>query len=226
VLSLHLVAASAPKVRSDRHGTGQCVGHPQKVGPVRLLRYWRLRHNTADTTTASPVIPSSDSTTGAIHEIDSRRMALQAYASHPIPQRIPRPVKAALYARVSTERQREEATIESQLFELKRQIAAAGHTLVKEYIDDGYSGAYLDRPALEEMRKALKSDTFDAVYFLCADRIARDASTRTSSSASSSSPRSASSSAARTTRRTPRTALPSRCSEPLPSSSAPRSPSA
>jgi hypothetical protein len=42
--------------------------------------------------------------------------------------------KAALYARVSTDRQREEATIESQLFELKRQIAAAGHALVKEYI--------------------------------------------------------------------------------------------
>ncbi len=84
-------------------------------------------------------------------------------------------VKAALYARVSTDRQREEATIESQLFELKRQIAAAGHALVKEYIDDGYSGAYLDRPALEELRVALKTDAFDAVYFLCADRIARDA---------------------------------------------------
>jgi DNA invertase Pin-like site-specific DNA recombinase len=68
-----------------------------------------------------------------------------------------------------------EATIESQLFELKRQIAAAGHELVKEYIDDGYSGAYLDRPALEEMREAVKTDAFDAVYFLCADRIARDA---------------------------------------------------
>lgn len=83
-------------------------------------------------------------------------------------------VRAALYARVSTEKQREEATIDSQLFELKRQIASAGHTLVKEYIDDGYSGAYLDRPALEELRAALKTDAFDAVYFLCADRIARD----------------------------------------------------
>jgi site-specific DNA recombinase len=92
---------------------------------------------------------------------------------------IPAPIqgvtKAALYARVSMDRQREEATIESQLFELKRQIAAAGHARVKEYIDDGYSGAYLDRPALEELRTALKTDTFDAMYFLCADRIARDA---------------------------------------------------
>src|SRR5215468_2771916 len=82
--------------------------------------------------------------------------------------------KAALYARVSTDAQQKEGTIESQLVELRRQIVAAGDTLIKEFIDDGYSGAYLDRPALEELRASLKTDTFDAVYFLCADRIARD----------------------------------------------------
>jgi DNA invertase Pin-like site-specific DNA recombinase len=50
--------------------------------------------------------------------------------------------KAALYARVSS------GTIESQVAELKRQIAVAGHVLVKEYIDDGVPGPLLDRPAL------------------------------------------------------------------------------
>ena len=84
--------------------------------------------------------------------------------------------KAALYARVSSERQKQEQTIESQVVELKRQIVAAGHVLVKEYIDDGYSGAEMDRPGLEQLRKELKGDTFDAIYFLCADRIAREAS--------------------------------------------------
>jgi site-specific DNA recombinase len=79
--------------------------------------------------------------------------------------------KAALYARVSTEGQ----TIESQVFELKRQIATAGHVLVKEYRDH-VSGTLLDRPALEEMRKDAKTDLFDAVYFLDADRISRDVS--------------------------------------------------
>jgi site-specific DNA recombinase len=82
--------------------------------------------------------------------------------------------KAVLYARVSTDKQREEATIESQLFELKRQIATAGHTLVKEYVDDGHSGAYLDRPGLDSLRADLKTDAFEVVYFLCADRIARE----------------------------------------------------
>jgi len=82
--------------------------------------------------------------------------------------------KAALYARVSTDAQKQEGTIESQVAELKRQIAAAGHVLVKEYLDDGFSGTYLDRPALDELRTDLKTDTFDVVYFLCPDRIARD----------------------------------------------------
>ncbi|ANV99354.1 hypothetical protein LMTR13_03335 [Bradyrhizobium icense] len=82
--------------------------------------------------------------------------------------------RAALYARVSTETQQKERTIESQLFELKKQIVAAGHMLVKEYTDDGYSGKYLDRPALDELRTALKADTFDVVYFHAVDRIARE----------------------------------------------------
>jgi site-specific DNA recombinase len=34
----------------------------------------------------------------------------------------------------------------------------------------------MDRPALEQLRTELKGDTFDAIYFLCADRIAREVS--------------------------------------------------
>jgi hypothetical protein len=48
--------------------------------------------------------------------------------------------RAVLYARVSTDAQHKDGTIESQVLELKRQIAAAGDVLVKEYVDDGYSG--------------------------------------------------------------------------------------
>src|ERR1700726_223157 len=87
----------------------------------------------------------------------------------------PRTQRAVLYARVSGDGQKQEQTIESQVAELRRQIAGAGQVLVKEYIDDGYSGAYLDRPALLELLAASKTDAFDAVYFLCADRIARAA---------------------------------------------------
>ena len=82
--------------------------------------------------------------------------------------------KAALYARVSTDAQQKEGTIESQLVELRKQVAAAGHELVEEYIDDGHTGTVLDRPALNRMRADLKTDRFDRIYFLAADRVARD----------------------------------------------------
>jgi hypothetical protein len=82
--------------------------------------------------------------------------------------------KAVLYARVSSDLQKKERTIESQIAVLKSQIKAAGDVLVKEYIDDGYSGARLDRPALDELRRDLKAPLFDSIYFLNTDRIARD----------------------------------------------------
>jgi site-specific DNA recombinase len=60
--------------------------------------------------------------------------------------------RAVLYARVSGNLQAKEGTIESQVLALKKQIAVATHELVREYIDDGYPGARLDRPALDQMR--------------------------------------------------------------------------
>jgi hypothetical protein len=46
--------------------------------------------------------------------------------------------------------------------ELKKQIGRAGHVLVKEYIDDGYSGTMLDRPTLEELRRDANAEVSDA----------------------------------------------------------------
>ena len=56
---------------------------------------------------------------------------------------------------------------------------AAGHKLVREYIDNGFSGPRFDRPALDQMRKDLKTNLFDAIYFLDADRIAREVTIQT-----------------------------------------------
>jgi site-specific DNA recombinase len=114
-----------------------------------------MRTRRLDDSGSHAVIPRSDSTLGA---------GLESMESM---------TKAALYARVSTDAQQKEGTIQSQVAELKRQIAAAGRVLVKEYIDDGYTGTLLDRPALEQLRQDVKTDQFDAIYFLCADRIAR-----------------------------------------------------
>lgn len=84
--------------------------------------------------------------------------------------------KVVYYARVSTSLQEEKGTIESQKTELINQIKKDGNILVKEYIDAGWSGARLDRPALDELRNDIKTDLFEAVYFLDSDRIARDVS--------------------------------------------------
>jgi len=70
--------------------------------------------------------------------------------------------KAVLYARVSSDVQKKERTIESQITELKSQIKEGGAVLVKEYVGDGYSGARLDWPALEKLRKVVRTHSSTA----------------------------------------------------------------
>ena len=82
-------------------------------------------------------------------------------------------MKVALYARVSTERQAERGTIGSQLAVLREHVSAEGHELAGEYIDDGHSGARLDRPGLDTLRDAAESGLFEAVWCLSPDRLAR-----------------------------------------------------
>jgi hypothetical protein len=121
---------------------------------------------------ANAVVPTSDSTDGLVCGIDSGHMATMRNGGHSeAPAGV---IRAALYARVSDDLSAKEGTIESQVLALKKQIAAANHTLVKEYIDNGFSGPRFDRPALDEMRKDLKTNVFDVIYFHQADRIARE----------------------------------------------------
>jgi len=83
--------------------------------------------------------------------------------------------RAALYARVSTERQEKEETIESQLAAITRHADRQGlrHTPALTYTDDGHSGTWLDRPALDELRDHAREGRFDVVVVLCPDRLAR-----------------------------------------------------
>jgi hypothetical protein len=45
------------------------------------------------------------------------------------------------------------SSCESQLFDLRRQIAAAGAVLVKEYVEDGHTGTQLDRPSFNHFER-------------------------------------------------------------------------
>ena len=84
-------------------------------------------------------------------------------------------MRAAVYARVSTERQGRDQTIDSQLDALRGWAGGHGYELKREhiYIDEGYSGSRLDRPALDRLRDAAREGEFDVVGVHSPDRLAR-----------------------------------------------------
>jgi site-specific DNA recombinase len=81
----------------------------------------------------------------------------------------------ALYARVSTEQQARDATIASQVAALREHIAADGRQLEPDraYLDEGYSGSSLLRPALERLRDAVAAGDIERLYVHTPDRLAR-----------------------------------------------------
>ena len=82
-------------------------------------------------------------------------------------------MRVGLYARVSTERQQVRGTVGSQLEALRAAARADGHEVIEEFVDDGYSGARLDRPALDRLRDAAEAGVLDGVLCLGVDRLAR-----------------------------------------------------
>ena len=83
--------------------------------------------------------------------------------------------QVALYARVSSDQQAEANTIDSQVAELRERITADGVDVrsVLEFIDAGYSGSSLVRPALERLRDVAAAGGIDRLYVHCPDRFAR-----------------------------------------------------
>ena len=84
-------------------------------------------------------------------------------------------MRAAIYARVSTERQERQQTIDSQLDRLRAWARSADHELSEAHIfrDEGYSGARLDRPGLDALRDAVRDREVDIIGVLTPDRLAR-----------------------------------------------------
>jgi site-specific DNA recombinase len=84
-------------------------------------------------------------------------------------------IRAAVYARVSSDGQVKGNTIASQLEALAQRVKDDGLGLETElrFIDDGYSGSTLVRPALERLRDQAAAGGFDRLYVHSPDRIAR-----------------------------------------------------
>jgi site-specific DNA recombinase len=84
-------------------------------------------------------------------------------------------LRPAIYARVSSELQAQQGTIDSQLEALQQRVEEDGLMLEEElsFIDDGYSGSTLLRPALERLRDVAWAGGFQRLYVHSPDRLAR-----------------------------------------------------
>ena len=84
-------------------------------------------------------------------------------------------MSAAIYARVSSEQQADAGTVASQVEALKHRVVDDGLLVDAAlcFIDEGYSGATLVRPALERLRDLVATGAIDRLYVHCPDRLAR-----------------------------------------------------
>jgi site-specific DNA recombinase len=82
---------------------------------------------------------------------------------------------AAIYARVSSARQKEQETIGSQTAALRGHAEQLGLDVPEQWVfcDDGHSGATLVRPALETLRDLVAQVPVDVVLVYSPDRLAR-----------------------------------------------------
>ncbi len=82
---------------------------------------------------------------------------------------------AAIYARVSGERQRDDNTIASQTEALIAYAEDHGYSVAPDMIieDDGYTGAVLERPGLERVRDLAAEGRIDTVLVHAPDRMSR-----------------------------------------------------
>ncbi|GAI50410.1 unnamed protein product, partial [marine sediment metagenome] len=80
----------------------------------------------------------------------------------------------SIYARVSSEQQEKEKTIESQIAEVREICKRDKVKIIKEYIDDGWSGSTLARPGLDQLRDDAKKGLWKTIYINSSDRLGRD----------------------------------------------------
>jgi site-specific DNA recombinase len=85
-------------------------------------------------------------------------------------------MRVAIYIRVSTPGQAQAQTIEQQLSRLRAHIREQSWSLEPEHVfmDDGYSGAKLNRPGLDTLRDRATLAEFDVVLITEPDRLARN----------------------------------------------------
>lgn len=83
--------------------------------------------------------------------------------------------RAIIYARVSTDEQAEKGySLQTQVEQMREYAKQHGMEVACELRDEGQSGAKLNRPALDELRRLLELKEADAVIVFAADRLSRN----------------------------------------------------
>ena len=83
----------------------------------------------------------------------------------------------AMYGRVSTSLQEDQKTIENQLMAIRdfadQKFGIGNYTIVKEYLDEGWSGDSIKRPSLDQLRIDAGKKMWQVVLMYDPDRLAR-----------------------------------------------------
>lgn len=82
-------------------------------------------------------------------------------------------MKIAIYARVSSEKQAKEGTIESQIEALREYAKAHNLEVSHECLDDGVTGTTLNRPGLDYLRDLIAEGLIEGILILSPDRLSR-----------------------------------------------------
>lgn len=82
---------------------------------------------------------------------------------------------AAIYARVSSVKQKEGENVQSQISALSNYADKNGYSIPNEWVfkDEGFSGSILQRPALESLRELVQEGFVDAILVYSPDRLSR-----------------------------------------------------
>ena len=84
------------------------------------------------------------------------------------------PMRAVLYAHVSSDDQVRGYSLNQQIEALRAYCVREGYEVLEEVRDEGWSGAYLERPGLDRVRDLVEVGDVWVVLVQDADRITRD----------------------------------------------------
>jgi site-specific DNA recombinase len=84
--------------------------------------------------------------------------------------------RPAIYTRVSSEDQVSGTSLDDQVDKCLKQAAVYGWTVAETniFVDDGYSGSNMDRPAITRLRAAIAAGDVDCVMVFKLDRLSRN----------------------------------------------------